>query len=141
MKRFLRATLLVSLAASGIAFASGRFHGKFEERADRIAEKVSKTLELNDSQKTALQTLKGEILASHKEIKEARLHSKTQIFQELKAEKFDEEKVTASIRGVIQKIDNAIPRAVSAFAKFHATLTSSQRAEIVEKFERFPHHE
>ena len=55
----------------------------------------------------------------------------------MKSETADAEKLEAVLTGSFEQLRAKLPKfAYGSFAKFHATLTPEQRAEIVEKMEK-----
>ena len=58
-----------------------------------------------------------------------------EILSQMKSETYDAEKLEVVLTGCFEQLRSKLPKFANSFAKFHATLTPEQRAEIVEKME------
>jgi len=54
----------------------------------------------------------------------------------MNSETADAEKLEALLTGSFEQLRAKLPKFANSFAKFHATLTTEQRAKIVEKMEK-----
>jgi len=77
-----------------------------------------------------------DLFAEKESLQEIRQTINDEILSQMKSETADAEKLEAVLTGSFEQLRAKLPKFTNSFAKFHATLTPEQRAEIVEKMEK-----
>ena len=77
-----------------------------------------------------------DLFAEKESLQEIRQTINDEILSQMKSETADAEKLEAVFTGSFEQLRAKLPKFANSFAKFHATLTPEQRAEIVEKIEK-----
>ena len=115
-----------------------------EERGEWVVEKVSKELELNDSQRIKLVEVKDQFIAVRKSMRSDREEARKEVLAMLKQPTMDREKVNALVNQKIAIVSEKSPSIIDAIGNFYDSLDDSQRAElsefIEEKMERHARH-
>ena len=99
-----------------------------EHRADWVSERVSKHLELNDTQQAELDKLKTTALAAM-----SSMHSQRPEFSEIEVlfnTEFDQTKALQLFTQRSQMVTDKAPEMIAAFANFYNTLDDDQRTEV-----------
>lgn len=140
-KNVLASLVGVVLVVSISAFGYYRNHSNPERHAAYIVEEVSEELELNETQLANLNTLKDEILASHKQIHQNK-QDKVQVVLELvEGPTFNRDQALAHISETMQTMDELAPTVIAALGDFYDSLTPDQQHKLREKIEdRAEHH-
>ena len=108
-----------------------------EKRAERITQSITKKLDLNETQKASLNTLKEEILSTRQAMKSNR-ETDVSILRELLSQpRFDQERANTVVDSHIQEISSRTPGVISAVADFWDSLDPEQQAMIKTKMEKF----
>ena len=134
-------TILSFGLVSGGAFAYAKH--KFDDpskRADFVVSKITKKLDLDDSQKLALVELKDQLLISKQKVK---AESKP-IFEEVaalvEADTFDQSAALDMVTTKTAAINESAPALVAALGNFLDGLSPEQKAEVLEIMERKKKH-
>ncbi len=132
MKNFTRiatiAVTTVGLAAGGLALAD-RSGG---ERGERMLERVSDRLELDDNQRAALDTLFVEVTDMRELMKGDGNDVRADIAALLSADAFDQGAALEMITSRTEAIQTGAPELVAAAAVFLDGLTAEQKADIAD---------
>lgn len=108
-----------------------------EKRAERITQSITKKLDLNEAQKTSLNSLKEEILSTRQAMKSNR-EADVSILRELLSQaRFDQERANTIADSHIQEISSRAPDIISAAADFWDSLNPEQQATVKTKMEKF----
>jgi len=136
---FMRVLVVVASLASVAAVTNCRpwKHKSPEERAEWMAKRITKELDLNDAQKQVLNKIKDEIVARMKAEKSERQQQFKEVPTLLRADTIDNGKLTA-----IRKRHQAHRESMEALfvekaLELHKVLTPEQRnkaADLVEKY-------
>lgn len=115
-------------------------HKSPEERAEWIAKRISKELDLNDTQKQTLNKIKGEVLARHKAEKVNRDLQFGELTKIMRADTIDNTKLTE-----IRKRHQAQREGVEALfvekaVELHKVLTPAQRNKAADLLEKYMKH-
>ena len=103
-----------------------------EMRPRRATELATDRLGLSDEQSQKIAPI-----AEKESLQEIRQTINDEILSQMKSETADAEKLLEVVlTGSFEQLRAKIPKFANSFAKFHATLTPEQRAEIVEKMEK-----
>ena len=134
---------LISLGTLGgltsYAMAFGG-HGKDRTmRADFIVYRISSKLDLNDDQKTKLESLKTTITDLIQARKESNSRDKAK--ELLSASVLDQEKALALFEERQTKILETVPSVITVLATFTDSLTEEQRATLLEIMDKFGNHQ
>ncbi len=138
------AIIVVSLVtAGGIAIASiAHAYGDPSKRADRMVEKISHRLDLNEAQIANLESLKTTVMAMREDMRDTRSEAGQTVEELLSSSTFDEQKAIQLIDKPMTQVKDKMPEVISAFGVFWNSLDAEQQAEIKEKFEdRMDHRE
>ena len=76
------------------------------------------------------------MFAEKESLQEIRQTINDELLSQMKSETADAEKLEAVLTGSFVQLRAKLPKFANSFAKFHATLTPEQQAEIVEKMEK-----
>ena len=134
-----------TLLIGGVAACKHKMHSaSAEERGEWVVDKVSKELELNDSQRIKLVEVKDQFIAVRKSMRSDREEARKEVLAMLKQPKMDREKVNAMVNQKIAIVSEKSPSIIDAIGNFYDSLDDSQRAElsefIEEKMERHVKH-
>jgi Spy/CpxP family protein refolding chaperone len=148
MKLGKRAIIIITsgvLLIGGVAACKHKMHSaSAEERGEWVVDKVSKELELNDSQRIKLVEVKDQFIAVRKSMRSDREEARKEVLAMLKQPTMDREKVNAMVNQKIAIVSEKSPSIIDAIGNFYDSLDDSQRAElsefIEEKMERHVKH-
>lgn len=134
-----------TLLIAGVAACKHKMHSaSAEERGEWVVDKVSKELELNDSQRIKLVEVKDQFIAVRKSMRSDREEARKEVLAMLKQPTMDREKVNALVNQKIAIVSEKSPSIIDAIGNFYDSLDDSQRAElsefIEEKMERHARH-
>ena len=145
MKLSKRAIIVITsgvLLIGGVAACKHKMHSaSAEERGEWVVDKVSKELELNDSQRIKLVEVKDQFIAARKSMRSDREEARKEVLAMLKQPTLDREKMNAMINQKMATINTRSPAIVDAIGNFFDSLDDSQRAELSEFIEdKMEHH-
>lgn len=140
-KKFIIGTLFSVVTLGGlVAVAGPGHHGKFggmnAEKAERIVERVSSKLELNELQKQNLVSLKDTMLELKAKNK-PQMDRKAFIQSLLAKPVLDETAILAKIQERTNMMNQVSPQVVTALANFTNSLSDEQRAKMSKMTEKF----
>lgn len=141
--RGLKKTLTVFsllLAASVFVYCRPWKHKSPEERAEWMTKRITKELDLNDSQKQTLAKIKDELLAKYKADKPAR----DAIFQEMtavvQAESIDKTRLQDLKKRHVAQREAMENLFMDKVVEFHKVLTPEQRTKAAKSLEKHAKH-
>jgi len=102
----------------------------------RATELATDRLGLSDEQSQKIAPIAEDLFAEKESLQEIRQTINDEILSQMKSETADAEKLEAVLTGSFEQLRAKLRKFANSFAKFHATLTPEQRAEIVEKMEK-----
>ena len=139
MKISKRAIIVITggaLLIGGVVACNRGMHcGSPEERGKWMVEKVSKELELNETQQARLVEMKDEFLDVRKAMRSNREQTRTDVLALLNQPTLDREKVNTIVGQHIETISMRSPAIIDAIGNFYDSLDDSQRAELREFIE------
>jgi len=130
--KIITATVL-TLGIAGGAAAFGKHHyGNPEKRADKIAGYIAYELELDATQKQALDVLKSEVMDARQTVKVDREEMKTEMSRLFDGETFDRARALDMVNAKMSLVNEQAPELINAFGDFMDTLSAEQKAEMQE---------
>lgn len=132
VKRIAIAVGALALVAGLSACGHRYYHHDPEKRAEWMAEKVAKELQLNADQAAKLQTLKTELLTVGRDMREQHTKTRAQIMALLEQPTLDRDQAVAMIDERTQAMNEAAPNVVAAFGDFYDSLNDAQRRQLRE---------
>lgn len=129
MKTIILGTLLIGTAALGASAYANRGSDRFQ---DRMIERISKRLELNDTQVLALNGLADELMETRELMKGDADNMRTEMSSLVTSSTFDQDKALSMINERAAALQNKAPELVTAAAVFFDGLDSSQKEKINE---------
>jgi len=120
----------IGFGANAWAKRDGGMHG------DRMVNRISSVLELDDSQAAALKTLQQEILETRTLMKGDKENIKTKVKQMINAETFDQGLALSMINERAEAIQANAPELVAAAGTFMDGLNADQKAKVQEFMEK-----
>ena len=128
---------LVMLVAATLSVSACHRHRTPTERADWIAGKIVKELELTDEQTAKLQAVKNEFLAARAEMSKDHEAIFDELFLQVQGDQLDQGKLLQLMERHQALQTRLAPKVLAKAAEFHAGLTPKQKAEAVEQLTRF----
>lgn len=122
----------VAIVTGGVAYAGKHARGDHEEHAEYAAIFVAKKLDLDTTQKQALDTLMSEMVAAKQRMQEQMVTTKSDVRALVEAESFDQAKALEMVTGKTATVNEVAPELVVALGNFMDSLNAEQKAEIVE---------
>ena len=110
------------------------------QRAEWIAKKIAKELDLNDAQKAKLELVKQEFLAQHEKRKPEREEAFQTVLAQVRSKQLDTAKIQALIERRHKHMEEAAPSVLKKIADFHASLTDEQKEKAARKLEKLHSH-
>ncbi|MEA1888253.1 MAG: Spy/CpxP family protein refolding chaperone [Pseudomonadota bacterium] len=130
-----------ALLIGGVVACNRGMHcGSPEERGEWMVKKVSKELELNETQRVKLVEVKDEFLDVRKTMRSDRQQTRADVLAMLKQPTLDREKVNTIVGQHIATINTRSPAIIDAIGNFYDSLDDSQRAELREFIEHKMDH-
>jgi len=137
-----RSIILIVLLVAGLAAFSGCRHPGAGRGAEFMVDYVSESLDLNDSQRAQLESIKEELIQKHKEMQAGKEALQAEAKALLLSEQIDEAGVKALVAEHRARMDAVVDLVITRFIEFHNTLSAEQKAKLVSKLEQFEkyHH-
>lgn len=133
MKRITKISLVVvgTLVLVG-AFSACRHHHDPEERAQWMQNKVTKKLELNDTQQLQLKQVSDEMMDARQSMKQQFGDSREQLLGLFEQPTLDQAQILNLLQSHTQAFNERAPGIVAAVGEFYDGLNPDQQAEIRE---------
>lgn len=128
---------LVVLLPGMLALSACHRHRTPEERADWLASKIVKELDLDDQQKVKLEALKEEFLAARAEMRKEHEAMLDELLAQVQSEQLDQAKLLQLVERHQAAQNRLAPRVIAKMAELHASLSPKQKAEAAEHLKRF----
>ena len=124
-----------------VACNYGMHYGTAEERGEWVVQKVSKELELNETQQARLAEVKDEFLNLRTTMRSDREQTRSDVLAMLAQPTLDREKANAIVDQKIETINSRSPAIIDAIGNFYDSLDDTQRAELMAFIEhKMEHH-
>lgn len=108
-----------------------------EKKAEKIVERISSKLDLNDEQKEKLNKIKDEVVAKIKENRKNRGKFSEEFAEDIKSDKLNRDKMLQFLNQRAEKRYSMHGFMVDKFIEFHSILTPEQREKMSEKIKEF----
>lgn len=136
--RFAPAVLAVAAGAILLAGCRGhhcRWNASPEEKADKVAKRITKALDLTAEQKGKLDAIKADILARKGDFSALHEGFHADILGQVRAGAVDEDQMNQSLEQREAKAKELRAFLVGKFAEFHAVLDAGQREKLAARIE------
>jgi len=110
------------------------------ERADWMANKISKELALDGQQKVTLDAVKQEYLKAHAEMRQKHEAMLDEIMAQLPADRLDQAKLLQLFEQHQASMNRFAPSMLDRVSELHATLTPQQKSKAIEQLTRLREH-
>jgi len=135
--RILIGTLAVAVFVAGaLSVSACHRHRSATDRADWIAGKIAKELDLSDEQKAKLQAVKDEFLAAQAEMRTEHEALFNEVLLQVRGDQLDQGKLLQLMERHQALQTRLAPKVLAKAAEFHAGLTPKQKAEAAEQLTR-----
>lgn len=137
--RFAPAVLAVT--AGALLFAGCRGHhcgwkASPEEKAERVAGRLAKELDLNDTQKAKLDGIKNDLLARKGDFSALKEGFHGEVLKQMRAGAVDANQLNLDLEQREAKAKELRALLVAKFAEFHAILGPAQREKLASRVEK-----
>jgi Spy/CpxP family protein refolding chaperone len=122
------------------SLAACSYHHDPEHRSQWMQEKVTKKLELNDTQQQQLKSVSDEMLNARESMEQQLGNDREQVLALLDQPTLDQDKVLDMIQSHTQAINEGAPGIVAALGDFYDKLSAEQQAEVREFVEEHRGH-
>ena len=131
-----------TLLIAGVAACNhGMYFGTAEERGEWVVQKVTKELELNDTQQARLADVKDEFIDVRRNMRSEREQTRADVLAMLQQPTLDRDRANAIVGKYIETLNTRSPTIIDAVGDFYDSLDDSQRAELREFIEhKIAHH-
>ncbi|MCB1193276.1 MAG: Spy/CpxP family protein refolding chaperone [Leptospiraceae bacterium] len=130
--------VLVVLTVAFTVTCEDKFHKMSpEKKAEKIVEKLSSNLNLDDEQKQKLNQIKDEVVAKMKANMKNRGSFSKEFAEDIKSDTLNKEKLLQFLKDRADKRNSMHEFMVDKFIEFHAILNPEQREKLAEKIEKF----
>lgn len=132
------------LGVSGGVFAYGahnHWNMSPQDKADFVTDRVSKKLDLDESQKQNLRVLTNDMMAIMNEIRESRQSHLTEVEKLLAEPVFNQASALEMVQEKTRKINEKAPATIASLALFLDSLNPDQKSELQSFIgDRMQHH-
>lgn len=125
---------LVVVMGTGAAVAGYKQYGG-HHNPERMVQRISEKLDLNDDQKSKLGAVKDALIEGKKAFRQERTEAIDEVIAEVKKSEMDESRIMELIEERTSKIDVIAPGVVAPLVEFHKSLDDGQREKIVNLLE------
>lgn len=139
-KEIVRRGVIVAVTAIALSTSACYRSHSPAERAEWMANKVTKELSLNEPQKVKLEAVKQAFLAAQGEMKAQHQAMFDEVLTQVPADRLDQTKLLQLFEQHQLLATRLAPSVLNKVAEFHATLTPQQKAEAVERLAKFRAH-
>lgn len=126
--------ILLLVVTTGL---SGCWRHSPEERTAHITNHLTDELNLDEAQTAKIQEGISKLVEKGKELGDIRESMAQELVKQLRQNQVDEASLNAAINENKAKLDSMMNLLLQEFSQFHQTLTPEQRAQAVERIEKF----
>ncbi len=127
----------ISTLIIGVLILAGCKEYTIAEKAEHITEHVADELELDSTQRDQVYRSSINLLEKGQELKSVKTSMMDELIAQLRLDQVDEAQLNQVIAQNREKLDELIAVFVEEFSAFHQSLNPEQRAEAIEKIEKF----
>ena len=129
--------LIVALLTAILVLAvTGCYHRTPEQRAERVVQKMAKTLNLDDAQREKLEKMKENFRAKRSDMVKMRQETMNDLNEIMLSPQLDQARLTARTEKIQAQTSELIRFISTEFADLHDMLTPEQRSKLVEEMEK-----
>lgn len=136
MKKVIQLTLILTILSGFL----GCFRAKsFEERVNRVTEKLKKELSLTEEQAKKLESIRIEIINKQKNIKSNLNKEKirTEVLNMIKSDKIDKDKFKKTTEPLVESRKEMMDFIITKLIEFHGVLNPDQKIKLANLMEEF----
>jgi len=122
----------IAITAGGVAVADKGSHGKRGMHAEYAVGFIAKKLDLDETQKQALDALKDQMLVARETVNGQMQTAKADARALIQSDTFDQAKALDLVNSKTASVNSVAPELVGALGNFLDTLDEGQKAEILE---------
>ena len=128
--------IAVLLTALLVLAVTGCYHKTPEQRAERVVQKMAKTLKLDDAQREKLEKMKENFLAKRSDMVKMRQETMDDLNEIMMSPQLDQARLNARTEKIQAHTNDLIRFISTEFAELHDMLTPEQRRKLVEEIEK-----
>jgi len=129
--------LIVALLTALLVLAvTGCYHKTPEQRAERVVQKMTKTLKLDDAQRAKLEKMKENFLAKRSDMMKMRQETMDDLNEIMMSPQLDQARLNARTEKIQAHTSDLIRFISTEFAEIHDLLTPEQRRKLVEEIKK-----
>lgn len=144
MKKPVKITLITLITgatlAAGAAYSHRYYNGEGCNYGDRLTDRITRELELDDAQSTHLETLKQRMLTVKEEMREHRDEARQKVMALFEGPTMDREDAQILVEEKIGSINTLAPQLITEIGDFYDSLSPEQQQRLRDKVsERMEH--
>lgn len=121
--------ILATIGISSAVYAKGECAGNFEKRGEHMFNKVSKKLDLNETQQVNLTALQDKVKTKMQALHQNKTQRKETLLA-LLGDEFDQTQAMSLLKARSSKMNDNAPEMVAAFANFYDSLDATQQEKV-----------
>ena len=107
-----------------------------DEKAEWVVKKITRKLDLNETQKSALKEVADELLDIKKQMHQQKNQTHKELLAMIKAENLESGRLLDMVETKQKVIDEKAPEIIEKLAVFHSTLNGEQKDKIANHFKK-----
>ena len=139
-RKFIIPAALVFIVGAVTLAGCNRHHHDPDDKAEWMVHKISKKLDLDDSQIAKLEDVKVEMMQHHKTHRDNKAEMMDKLILEVQKPKIDQAFLMEMVNQHTSRVEQVAPGVIEKLVVFHASLNSEQKEELVEKIQKFKKH-
>lgn len=120
--------------------ACGHHRHDPEDKAEWIAKKITRKLDLDELQQQKLKAVTDEFVAHHKAHRSQKREHMDKLLSEIRKPELDKSVLNQVVNEHQARINEMAPSIIDKLAEFHASLNDEQKEKLAEKLEHFKNH-
>ncbi|WP_455204958.1 Spy/CpxP family protein refolding chaperone [Kaarinaea lacus] len=131
--------LIGAVTAIGVT-ACGHRHHSPEQRAERMVDKISSKLDLNEEQQQKLRAVKEEFVTAMRQHHQEQQQLFDQLIADVQKPQLDKQLLVDMVEKRRQAFDDIAPKVIDKIVEFHASLNDEQKQKAAEHMQYFREH-
>ena len=131
--------LIGAVTAIGVTACGHRHHGP-EQRAERMVNKISSKLDLNEEQQQKLRAVKAEFVTAMQQHHQDQQQLFDQLIADVQKPQLDKQLLVDMMEKRRQAFDDIAPKVIDKIVEFHASLNDEQKQKAAERMQYFREH-